>query len=97
MKLVRDKKPEMLKKQGKEVVFRTATDEEFLPLLKVKLREEVAEYLHEDELEELIDALELIHTIAKESGVSPEELEQKRKKRREEMGGFDKRIVLEKW
>lgn len=97
MKLVRDKIPEIMKAKGQEVHMHIATEEEYKKFLEAKLREEVAEYLTDKSPDELADILEVLYTLAKQASITPEQLEQKRKMKQEERGGFDKRIILEKW
>ncbi|WP_327062290.1 nucleoside triphosphate pyrophosphohydrolase [Lysinibacillus fusiformis] len=48
----------------------------------------------QDEVGELVDILELIHTTISALGVSYEELEAFRNQKKMERGGFDKRIYL---
>ncbi len=93
-KLVRDKIPEMLLKMGKNFETRTADDEEYWKFLKEKLKEEVQEFLESEEKEELADILEVIHAICKFKGWDIMEIEDIRKRKREERGGFNKKIIL---
>ncbi len=96
MKLVRDRIPEIIKKDGKKTVTHTASDKEYLEGLKAKLDEEVKEFLKDDNVEELADIVEVVHALAELKGVSIEELEKKRRAKAEERGRFQKRIVLDK-
>ncbi len=97
LKLVRDKMPENWNKEkyGEHPKFGIADDEQFGALLKKKLLEEVAEYSAKGELEELVDALELIYAISANEGVTPKELERMRLEKREKKGGFDGRLTWE--
>lgn len=97
MKLVRDKIPEIMKAKQQEVHMHIATEEEYKKFLNAKLREEVAEYLADGNPEELADIIEVIYTLARQKSITPEQLEQKRKEKRAERGGFDQHIILEKW
>ncbi|MCB2300279.1 nucleoside triphosphate pyrophosphohydrolase [Clostridium tagluense] len=95
-KLVRDKIPEIIKATGKTFDTHYAKKEELLPLLETKLNEEVSEYLEDKNLEELADVMEVLFGLANALGYSEEDLINKRNAKKEERGGFDKGIVLEK-
>ncbi len=94
-KLVRDKIPEIIEKDGKQSVCSILSDEEYLDLLDKKLSEELGEYLESKSMEELADLLEVITAVAKARGSSIEEVEAIRKKKAEKRGGFEKKILLE--
>ena len=92
-KLVRDKIPEILSAKGicwEEL--RTASLEEYKEELIKKLGEEAAEFGIEPFLEELADVIEVIETLKKLPEY--ENVEELRLKKREERGGFEKRIIL---
>lgn len=72
-----------------------ADEEEYMVRLETKLKEEVDEFLKDKTVEELADILEVVYAISKTLGVSGEELEKIRKKKADERGGFEKRIILE--
>ncbi|MBU3187228.1 nucleoside triphosphate pyrophosphohydrolase [Clostridium estertheticum] len=95
-KLVRDKIPEIIKVAGKNFDIHYAKKEEVLPLLETKLNEEVFEYLEAKNLEELADVMEVLFGLANALGYSEEDLINKRNEKKEERGGFEKGIVLEK-
>ncbi|MBW9158732.1 nucleoside triphosphate pyrophosphohydrolase [Clostridium tagluense] len=95
-KLVREKIPEIIEATGKNFDIRYAKKEELLPLLETKLNEEVSEYLEDRNLEELADVMEVLFGLASALGYSEEDLINKRNAKREERGGFEKGIVLEK-
>ena len=59
-KLVRDKIPELIEKQGKRSVCSVLSDEEYLERLDEKLSEELEEYLEDKSMEELADLLEVM-------------------------------------
>lgn len=93
-KLVRDRIPEIISANGQECTTETLSDSDYIRLLDVKLDEELAEY-HEDPcIEELADLLEVLYAAAAARGYSASELEHVRKKKTEERGGFDKKILL---
>ncbi|MDF2421501.1 MAG: nucleoside triphosphate pyrophosphohydrolase [Nitrosopumilus sp.] len=93
-KAVRDKIPEIIKKDGYTCNVETLSDEKFLVEIEKKLSEEVAEYQNDSKPEELADILEVIYRIAKLRGISKEELEKIRVKKAEERGGFEKNLFL---
>ncbi len=94
-KLVRDKIPEIVQKEGKTPKTHVADDAEYEKRLREKLREEAAEYYASGREEELADVLEVVHAICKAKGTSVSKIEAIRIKKAEERGSFDKRIVLD--
>jgi predicted house-cleaning noncanonical NTP pyrophosphatase (MazG superfamily) len=94
-KLVRDKIPEIIRKDGKTPVVHKADEAEYEAKLKKKLEEEVAEFLDKASGEELADVMEVVYALAEMLGVSIERLEEIRKNKAEKRGGFNERIVLE--
>lgn len=93
-KLVRDKIPEIIEKSGKTCTVEKLTDEKYIVMLDAKLTEELAEYQESKSLEELADLLEVMGAVVKARGYSWDELTKVRKKKLEERGGFEKRILL---
>ncbi len=93
-KLVRDKIPEIIEKAGKTCVTEVLSDEEYLQMLDLKLEEELKEYYQDKNLEELADLMEVIFAVAEARGYSITELEQVRKKKADERGGFKQKILL---
>lgn len=94
-KLVRDKIPELIEKEGKESVCFILSDEEYLEFLDRKLSEELEEYLKDKSMEELADLLEVMMAVAKARGSSIEEIERIRQQKADKRGGFEKKILLE--
>ncbi len=95
-KLVRDKIPEIIERDGKRCDIRILDSAEYLKMLDSKLDEEVKEYHVDQNLEELADVLEVLYALAKARGYSIEELEALRAEKAEKRGGFEKRMFLEK-
>lgn len=95
-KLVRDKVPEVLEQEGKKYVIQYAEKEKMLDLLKDKLKEEAREFFQDDSLEGLADIVEVVFSLANKLGYSEEEVLVKRTEKREEKGGFEEGIVLER-
>lgn len=93
-KLVRDKIPEIIEKQGKIPCVRILADDEYNLALERKLDEEVAEYHKDKNLEELADILEVIYALTENLGCTKEELMAAYQKKHEARGGFAERILL---
>ncbi len=91
-KLVRDKIPEILDKKGVSYEKRIASPEEYRAELIKKLGEEAQEFGVAGEPDELADVVEVIEALMKLSEYS--EVESIRQKKREERGGFYKKIIL---
>ena len=94
-KLVRDRIPELIEKEGKQSVCSVLSDEEYLEFLDRKLSEELEEYLEDKSMEELADLLEVMMAVAKARGSSIEEIERIRQQKADKRGGFEKKILLE--
>ena len=93
-KLVRDRIPEIISQQGKVPLTYVAGSEEYFTRLTQKLEEEVKEFHHSNSPEELADVLEVVYALGDYLGVPKETLEEIRKKKCLERGGFKQRIVL---
>jgi len=93
-KVIRDKIPEIIQKDGYTCNIQTLSDEKFLVEIEKKLSEEVTEYQNDKNLEELADILEVIYRIAQLKGISKEELEKIRVKKLQDKGGFEKNLFL---
>lgn len=91
-KLVRDKIPEILDQKAVPYKKRIASDKEYKEELIKKLKEEIEEFQEAGDIEELADVLEVIQALEK----LPEYqlVEEIRKKKAEEKGAFEKRIIL---
>ena len=92
-KLVRDRIPEIIAKNGQIAEVNVLSNEEYLLHLETKLDEEVGEYHRDKNLEELADILEVVYALADEIG-SREELMAIYHKKHEARGGFEKRYFL---
>lgn len=93
-KLVRDRIPEIIAESGKVCTVETLSDADYMAKLDEKLNEELAEYQDSKSLEELADLLEVMGAVVKAKGYTWEELTKVRKKKLEERGGFEKKILL---
>lgn len=94
-KLVRDKIPDIIRNSNRTPQTHISDKEEYWKELKNKLKEEVNEFLEEESTEELADISEVLNAIYEHKGISGEEVERIRKKKREERGGFEKGIIWE--
>jgi len=95
-KLVRDKIPEIIKEKGDLAETRELSDLEYLKELNKKLKEEVVEYLKDNNVEELADIVEVIYGILNAKNISLDEFEKIRKDKVDKRGAFSKKIFLEK-
>ena len=99
-KLVRDRIPEIIRRNGSECDVRRLDSNEFEQEAREKLKEELAEYLDacnsEQALEELADLLELIYCLSEHHGYTKEELESLREDKAERRGSFHEKWYLEK-
>ena len=93
-KLVRDGIPEMIKRGGEKPVIRTLDAGTYRRELKQKLHEEIREFVESGRVEELVDILEVVYALARFEGVRPFQLEEMRERKRQERGGFDRRVFL---
>lgn len=91
-KLIRDKIPEFIKGEYR---VRKLADDLVLDALRVKLFEEVLEFIESDEIEELADIQEVMYAILAWRRVSAFELSAIRLKKRHAKGGFDDGLFLE--
>lgn len=95
-KLVRDRIPEVIERQGETPVTRILNQEEYLCQLKRKLREETEEFLSDENPEELCDIMEVVYALAAAKGYSQPELEKLRLEKAQKNGAFRDHILLEK-
>lgn len=97
-KLVRDRIPKIIAKQGLALNTRILDTHEYLTELRTKLQEETNEYLEAktdaEAVEELADIMELLHALAEAHGVTVEELERIRAEKADKRGGFKERVFL---
>lgn len=93
-KLVRDRIPEIIEKQGKIRHYEVMSDDAYKAALDAKLTEELKEYRASGELEELADLLEVIYAIAEARGETPESLNALAEKKALERGRFREKYML---
>lgn len=97
-KLIRDRIPLLI--PNKKVITKKITDqEEIIKYAKMKLEEEIAEFLETPNHEEAADVIESFYNLYKNIlGVYPDDLElqieSERTKKRIKKGGFSENIIL---
>lgn len=94
-KLVRDRIPEIIRADGKQLKSRILNDEEHLEALLKKLKEECAELAEARNVEELADVHEVLRALADALKIHPNELEKVRRDKNVKRGGFQQKIFLE--
>jgi predicted house-cleaning noncanonical NTP pyrophosphatase (MazG superfamily) len=98
-KLVRDKIPEVVERDGKTAETRIMTDrQEILGYLFAKLAEETAELVEAEtpdhQKEELADVREVLDAIQRALEISPDEITNVQASKREERGGFSDNVLM---
>ena len=99
-KLIRDKIPEIIEKDGVGSKTRILDDLEYKRELLKKITEEAQEVLEtqgdsKELIKEIGDVLEIIDYLIKTFNLDREEINKIKEYRKESRGGFDKRIFLE--
>ncbi|HDR7689160.1 MULTISPECIES: nucleoside triphosphate pyrophosphohydrolase [Bacillus cereus group] len=97
-KLIRNKIPQIIKNNRKTPTTRILPQDEYIKEICKKTQEELTEYLEADtkehKLEEPSNLLKLINPLAKHEGTTLEEINNIRKKKAKERGGFSDRVFL---
>jgi len=94
-KLIRDKIPKIIEDSGKKSQTHIADTDEYKAALLAKLIEEAKELQEEPSIEELADIIEVIESIKEVYDFKDDELEEVKYAKKENRGGFNKRIILE--
>lgn len=94
-KLVRDNIPEIIKSNGETAHISVLDDNEYFNQLKIKLTEEVNEFLESEELMELADIIEVVEYLAKANNSTLDKVLRMKNKKALSNGGFEKKIFLE--
>ncbi|MGA9380081.1 MAG: nucleoside triphosphate pyrophosphohydrolase [Phormidium sp.] len=96
-KLVRDKIPQIIQQSGLKCETLTLSESEYRQALRQKVVEEAQEVATADEenlITELADIYEVIDGIIETYGINRELIIEEQIRRRNERGGFQKRIKL---
>lgn len=99
-KLIRDKIPEIIEKDGATYKTHILDEEDFKIELLKKLIEEAQEVMGaKDDTKELVkelgDILEVIDYLIKSFDLDKSEIEKVKSERKNSRGGFDKKLLLE--
>lgn len=95
-KLVRDNIPEIIKNKGETPCVSVLDDKNFNKQLRKKLKEEVREYLMDEDIEELADIIEVIEALAIHKGSSLEKVFEIKENKAKKNGKFEKKLFLKK-
>ena len=93
-KIVRDRIPEIIEKDGKRAETMIVSENEMKAGLMTKLVEETREFAESGETEELADVMEVIYALLDLRGETMADVERIRINKKETRGGFEKRIKL---
>jgi predicted house-cleaning noncanonical NTP pyrophosphatase (MazG superfamily) len=94
-KLVRDRIPEIIRKDGREPIVTVLKGRKLTQALEEKLVEEHEEYIESRSVEELADMAEVLFSLAKVKGVSEEDFIKTVEEKRLRVGGFDEGLYYE--
>ncbi|MBD3270451.1 hypothetical protein GF376_02910 [Candidatus Peregrinibacteria bacterium] len=94
-KLVRNKIPDIIKKQNETPITHIANRTEFLKALIEKLDEECKEFIQTPNIEELADIYEVLETLMQRMGITEIELKAVKKSKQKEKGTFSQGIILD--
>lgn len=93
-KLVRDRIPDIIKENGERPRTERLNDNDVKAYIVDKVEEETSEFLESEELEELADLVEVMRRYLAVRDCSWQELEELRRQKKQERGGFEENIVL---
>ena len=94
-KLVRDRIPEIIEKDGKEFSVCQVKGDRLKDYAMKKLQEEVQEFVEEPSAEEAADIMEIFHFICHRMGIKDSEIMAATHAKRITRGGFDMGYILE--
>lgn len=97
-KLVRDKIPELIERNGEKCHFKKLDKRVYIKELRKKFLEELNEYLQAksdtEAIEELSDVLEVMYALSNIHGKCIKDVEEVRQNKFIERGGFDEMVYL---
>ena len=93
-KLIKENIVKIMEDKGCKVTYEILDDERYGEELDKKLKEEVNEYLSDYSVEEMADIMEVIYAILEYRGMSMEEVEKARIKKRDRKGAFKNKVFL---
>ena len=93
-KLVRDNIPSICEKNGQTPETKILDDENYTSALKTKLKEEVEEFLVDNNTEELADIIEVIEALAENQGISLNEVMAIKQHKQNKNGAFRNKVFL---
>ncbi|MBU2612496.1 MAG: HIT domain-containing protein [Nanoarchaeota archaeon] len=94
-KLVRDKIINFLESKGLKYTCHPASEKELPKKLEEKVLEEIYELLESKNEEEFSDVKEILNEFCRFYGINEKLVESTRRKKLQERGGFEKKIILE--
>ena len=94
-KLVRDQIPEIIRNKGENPRVHIADDQEYQKAIFEKLSEEITEFQENPCEEEMADILEVLSAMTHFLKMDWSQVQVIQKKKCEERGGFDERIILD--
>lgn len=94
-RLVRDKIPEIMTKEGNMPRVVALGDKDYRNELDLKLKSECEKLLSTHDIVEFVDILEVLEAIAKDRKISWETILSEKEKKANQKGRFDKKIFLE--
>jgi predicted house-cleaning noncanonical NTP pyrophosphatase (MazG superfamily) len=94
-KLVRDRIPEIIEKDGKDYQISQLRGEDLTRFALKKLREEVQEFVENPCAEEAADIEEILAFVCTRLSIGPTAIKAQRLSKRAARGGFDMGMLLE--
>lgn len=94
-KLVRDRIPEIIEKNGQQYTSRKASEEDMEEWLRKKVLEEAREFAEDGEIDELADLYAVISEYLKREDESFSKLDKIEETKARKRGAFKNNIILE--
>lgn len=93
-KLVRDLIPNIIEAEGNVPRTKVVSNQEVIPYLIRKMKEELAEFEDSGSIEELADVQEVLNALVMKLGYTTDQLEGIRRQKSLSRGGFNDNIIL---